>query len=283
MATTWEIRLSGDDPAYARQAAMEAFREVDRCERLLSRFWEGGEVWCLNRLTCGASLRLSEETHACLLRAVHLQSVTAGAFHPGLGGVMDLVRAGEHWLPALGDLGRGCLVLEENSPVVECVEEGMKLDLGAIGKGFALDRVRLLLGEWGFTTMLLSAGGSSVLAAGEPWDVRLLGDAIRPTLTLHDVAVGSSGTSVQGQHGIDVRRRTCQPRHHRSWAFCASAADADALSTAAMLMEDAEIAQALETFGEPCAILLETLEGTRLVQHLHARPSGFATQLGLAP
>lgn len=281
MATTWEIRLPQDDPAYARQAASAAFLEVDRLENLLSRFREGGEIWRLNRLPREGRMLLSEETHACLWRALQLSEITGRAFHPGLGAVMDRVRADGDWLEALDRLDAGCLAIGESDLCVECVDEGVSVDLGAIGKGFALDRVRRLLNEWGFSSMLLIAGGSSVIAAGDPWEVRLLGDAIRPVLQLRDVAVGSSGTSVQGNHGVDIRRRTRQPRHHRSWAFCRDAADADALSTAAMLMDAEEIGRALDGFGQPAAILLETLEDTHLVRKIHSRPEGFAGALGL--
>lgn len=282
MATTWEIRLPSDDAAYARQAAGEAFREVDRLERLLSRFQEGGEVWCVNHLRAGEQLRLSEETHGCLLRAMRMQDITGGAFHPGLGGVMDRVRSGGDWQSELAEISRGCLAVDDVLPLVACVREGFQLDLGAIGKGYALECVRALLSDWGFSAMLLNAGGSSLLGAGTAWEIRLRGDAIRPSVLLRDLAVGSSGLSVQGRHMVDVRTGTRDPRHHRSWAFCRNAADADALSTAAMLMDGAEIDAALAAFGEPGAVLLETLAGNQLVKRLHAHPAGFAADLGLS-
>jgi len=282
MATTWEIRLPGDDPTYARQAAGEAFREVDRLERLLSRFQEGGEVWCVNHLREGEEFRLSEETHGCLLRALRMQEITGGAFHPGLGGVMDRVRSGGDWESELAAVARGCLALDDSLPLVVCVREGFQLDLGAIGKGYALECVRTLLSDWGFSTMLLNAGGSSLLGAGTAWEIRLHGDAVRPTVFLRDLAVGSSGLSVQGRHMVDVRTGTRDPRHHRSWAFCRNAADADALSTAAMFMDAAEIASALEALGSPGAVLLETMDGNRLVKHLQAHPADFAADLGLS-
>ena len=79
MATTWEVRLPSEDRMYARQAATEAFREVDRLERLLSRFQEGGEIWCVNHLRTGEQLQLSEETHECLLSALRMHEMTQGA------------------------------------------------------------------------------------------------------------------------------------------------------------------------------------------------------------
>lgn len=277
----WEIRLPSDDRVYARQAAMEAFREVDRLERLLSRFQEGGEIWCVNRLRAGERLQISEETHGCLMRAMRMHELSGGYFHPGLGGVMDRVRAQEGWEEELTTLDQGCLVLDEHSPVVECLTEGFRIDLGAIGKGYALDRIQGLLEEWGFSKMLLNAGGSSLLGAGQAWEVRLLGDAIRPMVSLRDWAVGSSGTSVQGRHLVDARRGTREARHHRSWAFHREAAYADALSTAVMLMESEEIERMLSDFNEPCVVLLETMDKGTLVRRLHASSDEWARALGL--
>lgn len=281
MATMWEIRLPSEDRVYARQAAMEAFREVDRLERLLSRFQEGGEIWCVNHLRKGEQLQISEETHGCLLRAMRMHELSGGYFHPGLGGVMDRVRAEGDWAPELATLDQGCLIVDEHSPVVECQAEGFRIDLGAIGKGYALDRIKVLLEEWGFSKMLLNAGGSSLLGAGQAWELRLLGDAIRPMIRLEGWAVGSSGTSVQGRHLVDARRGTREARHHRSWAFHREAAYADALSTAAMLMESAEIERMLADFDEPSVVLLETLEEGALVRRLHASADEWARALGL--
>ena len=281
MATTWEIRLPSEDRAYARQAATEAFREVDRLERLLSRFQEGGEIWCVNHMRTGERLQISEETHACLLQALRVHELSLGAFHPGLGGVMDRVRAEKDWAAELGVLEEGCLVVDDQAPVVACTAEGFRLDLGAIGKGFALDRLRTLLEEWGFSQMLLNAGGSSLLGLGMPWELRLRGDAIRPLIVLQDMAVGSSGTSVQGQHIVDTRRGTREAWHHRSWVFHREAAYADALSTAALVMESSEIEVMLRKVEEPAVVVLETMEGNQLIKRLHAVAEDLPRQLGL--
>lgn len=283
MATTWEFRVEAEDPEIARRAAVEAFREVDRLERLLSRFVEGSDVWCLNHLQRGGQRRIGDETHACLMRAMEMQEITSGAFDAGLGGVMDAVRKeSPDWKQSLAALGEGCLALDDAQPIVACVEPGFQLDLGAIGKGFALDWARRVLAEWEITSALLSAGGSSILCIGEqPWPIRMLGDFLRTDISLREAAVGSSGKSVKGDHIVDTRRQTRQTLHHRAWAFCTNAADADALSTAAMVMDEAEIGETLRRYAQPAVIVLETIEQSCLVKRIYSEHPDFAAAIGV--
>jgi len=74
---------------------------------------------------------------------------------------------------ASGEHGRGIreapLLLDENDLSVEVCTTGLTLDLGGLGKGYALDRVRFLLADWGMNRCLIHGGGSSILALDPPW------------------------------------------------------------------------------------------------------------------
>jgi thiamine biosynthesis lipoprotein len=145
------------------------------------------------------------------------------------------------------------------------------LDLGAIGKGYALDCAAEILREWDLPHALLLAGGSSLLALAAPpgtqgWEIGL---TARQSIWLADIALGASGATVKGAHIFDPRDGTPSHGYFRTWANAPSAAAADALSTAAMLLNRAELeqvttrlpetgfaliaaeerAEALETFG----------------------------------
>jgi thiamine biosynthesis lipoprotein len=80
MATTFEVLVGGKEEAYARQAARAAFAEVDRLERLFSRFDPSSEICRLGRLAPGETLRIGLETAEVLGLAAFIQGETGGAF-----------------------------------------------------------------------------------------------------------------------------------------------------------------------------------------------------------
>ena len=135
MTTKWEIRIAGEDPTYAAQAAMAAFEWADRIEGLLSRFREESELSVIARLAPGGRFRLSELTFACLSLARECEVATGAAFSLGATAVR-LGQARPAW--RLNAASRELVV--ERAPCL--------LDAGAIGKGFALDRMAEELTEW---------------------------------------------------------------------------------------------------------------------------------------
>lgn len=235
MATVFEVRIAGEEAAFAAQAAHATFDVVDKLEALLSRFHPGSEIAALSRLAPGESLQVSEPTATCLALALDVEQQTGHAFSLAA----TASRTGQP--PARWTLHPASRTVT--------VHEGLcLLDLGAIGKGFALDRMAEELREWGCPSFLLVAGGSSVLAGDPPpgtaaWTARL-SDPARPdapaeNIELVHAALGSSGLALQGNHITDPR--TGQPaRHrHRTWVRADGAAEADAFSTALMVLDDA--------------------------------------------
>lgn len=249
MATAFEVRIASDDADYARRAATEAFVIVDRLENLLSRFREHSEISRLGRLDDGEGMRVSPETFECLRLATAMQAATGGAFDPALG----------HRLAPDGNTEeRGRLILYPEDSAVAREGGPVKLDLGAIGKGYALDLVARMLAEWELTSALLIAGGSSLLALDGPtpdtgWEVTL---TRRQSFRLRRKALGASGGAIKGAHILDPRDGKPCHLHARTWAVATSAAEADALSTACMLLEPEEIAEVCAALPESGAALL---------------------------
>lgn len=238
MATVFEVRIAGEAPLFAAQAAHAAFEVADRIERLLSRFRPDSEIAAITRLAPGESLQVSEPTAACLMLALDIESQTDGAFSLAA----TAARAGH--VPARWTLD------PVNHKIT--VHEGVcQLDLGAIGKGFALDRMAEELREWGCPSFLLVAGGSSVLAGDPPpgsdgWTARLSDPAHATdpaeTIPLAHAALGSSGLALQGEHITDPRTGTPVRERRRTWVRADSAAEADAFSTALMVLDDVNTA-----------------------------------------
>jgi thiamine biosynthesis lipoprotein len=237
MATHFEIVVAGAAPDYARQAAAAAFRELDRLETQLSRFVEGSDIARANGLGPGESIAIGSDTLECLLLAAEASVATDGAFDPAYASGRSERAA-----------NRPAFTLDPSAHTLTSHAAPLRLDLGAVGKGFALDRMAEILREWDVLTACLNAGGSTVLALEAPsdaagWPVGL-GDGVHArTIPLAAAALSASGTAVKGAHLIDPRTQVAASRPGRVWALAPSAALADALSTAFFVFDEYALAE----------------------------------------
>ena len=259
MATTFEIFIADKEKAYAGQAARAAFDEIDRLERLFSRFDPSSEISRIGRLEPGGSLLVGIETAEVLGLAAFVQTETDGAFDVNyLGGRRPdgrRTRSGPRPVAALvavGTDGHGFEVTRLR-PKGRASAPGIELDLGAVGKGYALDAALSVLWDWEIRNVLLHAGTSTALAAGagpasggRGWPVgagSTAGTTSGPgRVLLRDRALSGSGTEVKGAHIIDPRTGRPAAGPAAAWASHPSAAASDALSTAFMVMSTADVA-----------------------------------------
>lgn len=236
MATTFGVFIADVGPAYARQAASAAFRELDRLESELSRYVESSDIARANRLATGETIPIGEDALHCLLVAAEVAAATGRTFDAAYASV-----------PAAGAGPDAPLYsLDPAAHTLTSHAATLHLDLGAVGKGYALDRLAATLREWDIAAALLQSGGSTALAldppAGAPgWLVGLGEGASRRELPLVQAALSGSGTAVKGAHLVDPRTRAPAPRARRVWALAPNAAVSDALSTAFFIMADDEI------------------------------------------
>ena len=146
MATVYEVYAVHADLTYAAQAAQAAFELLDRLERELSRFLPNSDITRINHLDAGESTSVTPSTLECLVIARHMFDLTGGAFDVSIGS------------------GLPSLQLDVENCVVRATTRGVRLDLGGIGKGYAVDLMAELLEEWGVHDSLVHGGFSSVLA-----------------------------------------------------------------------------------------------------------------------
>lgn len=262
MATYFEIVIAGQERDYARYAAEACFRELDRLEDLLSRYRESSDIARANGLARGATAPVMHETLECLLIAADVALATGRAFDPAYA----TERGPE--LPA----DAPPFTLDPDHHTLTSHAERLHLDLGAVGKGFALDRMADLLREWNIDSACLNAGGSSVLPLGAAtasnargWPIGLGEGRGHRTIFLSGQSLSGSGTAVKGAHLIDPRTGQPAPRVSRTWALAPTAALADALSTAFFVMVEADIAAFCTEHPEIGAAL--TAPGEELIVH----------------
>ena len=279
MATTFEVIVVHKDERYASQAAAAAFEEVDRLEAELSRFIENSDVSRINSARLGERLVLGLATFECLEISRRAYNDTKGAFDVTIGSLLKCWRndRGEPRTPTQEELnlarnhtGTDLLALNEDEHTVEVLREGVQVDLGGMGKGYAVDRMANLLREWGIDVALISGGYSSVLALDGPaglkgWPVTMShpGKGKTTLAKLHFQRRALSGSGVQkGGHIINPRTGRPVKGRRAAWSSTLDGASGDALSTAFMIMEPDEIEEYCRHYAEALAmVILEEKEG----------------------
>lgn len=270
MATVFELIICQEDidEPYAMQAAHAVFSEVDRLEEQLSRFLPGSDIWRVNNLQSGQSAPIGLAAIDCLSLSKAVHEETGGAFDITIGPLMKIFRNNdgtprtpdpEEEAYARQRVGIDVFELTDNG-FVTAHRDYPLLDLGAVGKGYALDQAASVLQEWSIHHALINAGDSSILAMGSPdgdegWVVTV-GNKEKIALRLNDRAVSGSGFQVQGNHIMNPRIMQPVPvRAERIWASAPTAALSDALSTAFTIMTKSEIDAFCDRHPDVYAIL----------------------------
>jgi FAD:protein FMN transferase len=253
MACRFEVCLPATDGAHV-DAARKALEEADRVEAMLAPFRDSSEVARLNRQAASEPLAASADFFALLQYCWQLSADTGGAFDltsAPLGRCRAAARRdGRRASTAEIEAARAMVGfdrvrLDPAAGTIGLIGSGTRVSFGAVGKGYAVDRMGQVLRAREVSQALVSAGGSSVLAIGGrdrgwPVDVRSERPEKPLRLWLKDGALGTSGSGEQfvlvdgRRHGGVFDPRTgLEPREvRRAIVVTADATTADALSTA---------------------------------------------------
>ncbi|MCX8157073.1 MAG: FAD:protein FMN transferase [Verrucomicrobiae bacterium] len=262
MATRFELVLPGTPTPSLRAAGEEALGEIARLEGLLSVYRPTSEIAHVNACAAREAVRVSPPVFAVLERARRWHELTGGAFDITIGPLLRCwgFMGAEGAMPepaavaaARAVTGMQWVELDAAEMTVRFRKPGVMVDLGGIGKGYALDCAIELLREAGVRDALLHGGTSSVYALGAPpdtgaWRLGIESHPLRaggPKIPLAVVELRDQSLTVSTVWGKHFQRegrtyghildpRTGEPAEAAvvSAVRCASATDGDALATA---------------------------------------------------
>ncbi len=188
-----------------KRAPEIVFNEIKRVESLLSKYKQGSGVSRLNKT---GKIQASPETFYVIKKAKEFSEKSGGAFDITVGPLVDLwgfsqkkyrVPDEESIKEALKLVGSDKIILNSRNNVIELKIQGMKIDLGAIAKGYAIDCAVKKLRESGIKSCLINAGGQIYALgtkSGRPWNIALRNPykkTFKEHFKLTDKAVATSG------------------------------------------------------------------------------------------
>jgi thiamine biosynthesis lipoprotein len=262
MGSLAEIQAYHTDGDVAQRAIGAALDEMQRVDRLLSNYLPDSELSRMNREAAKAPFRASAELYEFVKRCRRYFDDTLGTFDPTMGPV---VRAWGFFTPrpsrptqedagaAKRRSGFDKVRLDDAARSVAYAVDGIELDPGGIGKGYAADRAVAVLGQFGIARALVSAGGSTLYAMGQPpgkdgWKLGVR-DPTRPATSIRYVTLRDRGLSTSGiaerfveidgrrvGHIIDPRTGDPVEGMCQVTLTAPTATDSDALTKAAFLL-----------------------------------------------
>ena len=257
MGTLCTAQVHAPNDTVASRALRAGFDEIARIEQVMSSWREDSDVTMLNATAGKQPFPCPAELYAALVSARTLAEHTDGAYDPTIGPLIEAWDLrGKGRVPnkrqlekAMAPVGWQSLVLDSDTQTASFERDGMAVDLGGIGKGFALDHAVVAMELRGATRGLLNFGGEiCAWSDGTPWDVSIAdpADRLRPvlTFTITDAAVSTSAQSERGferkgvRYGHVLDPKTGRPVDSTGsvTVIAGSATQADALSTALFVM-----------------------------------------------
>lgn len=284
MACDFSIQFHAADGAEANDAALAALDLVDKLEAQLTIYRETSEILEINRRAAGEWVAVEPQLFALLELCAWLHGETSGAFDLTSGPLSRawgfLRRDGRvpseaSIAAARANVGFDKVELDRDRRMLRFRQPGVEINLNAVGKGYALDRAAQLLDERRVADFLCHGGRSSVVARGRQrgddgpgWRIAVPhpcdAERIVGELTLRDEALGTSGSGTQffvadGRrfgHLIDPRTGSPSAGVFTATVVAATAAEADALSTAFYVMGPGGAAEYCAAHRDVAAVMV---------------------------
>ena len=207
MGTRVSVELWDEDEAHGRELVALVMEEYRRIDRAMSTYKPDSEISQVNARAATGPVTISAELYSLLERSIDLSEASGGAFditYESVGYLYDFrarqrpsdAEIGEH----LAAVDYRHVVLDREHSTVRFTAEGVRINLGGIAKGYAVQRASELLRAEGVLHAILNAGGDTRVIGdrlGEPWIVGIrhprLEDEVFTRMPLVDEAISTSG------------------------------------------------------------------------------------------
>ena len=234
MATRFELVLFGDNAVALRAAGEEALEEVERLESQLSLFRPTSEIAHLNARAAYEAVRVTPAVFALLEHAQRLTEETNGAFDITIaplvrcwgfmGGPGHLPKA-EELAAARASTGMHWVRLDKSACSVRFERQGVMLDLGAIGKGYAIERAVELLRDAGVASAFIHGGTSTLYGLGRPpgadsWTVAIADPRMPQSATGPRVLGEEPEAHVPSNQAISEHPESARKGHFATVTLC---------------------------------------------------------------
>jgi FAD:protein FMN transferase len=258
MGTIFEIAAYGPSPSQTSLAIDQAFKEVVRLDHVMSDYIPDSDLSRINRAAHFRFEPIPQDLFQVIQQSLVYSRLSMGEFDITVGPLARLWKAeiqdGTIPSKAEEDKLRRCVgwrnVILIPPDRIEFRSPCMAIDLGAIGKGYAVDRAAAVLRSYGIDRALISAGGSTIYAMGAPpgrpaWVVQLRDPSgkLNPEVSLKGNSVSTSEQTRNPEHGsapfghiIDPAKGVPVKTPYSVSVVAGSATASDALSTTLLLM-----------------------------------------------
>jgi thiamine biosynthesis lipoprotein len=264
MGVPWTITVFAATPEVGREAVEAAFAEVGRLEGILSDYDPTSELVRLSAAAPTESpVSVGDDLWKVLRAAEEWRDRSGGAFDPTVGPLTTLWRQArrsgvipraDKLAAARQAVGAATLALDGEQRAVSLRVPGMRLDLGGIGMGYAVDRALGVLAAHGVTRAMVDASGDIAVSGPPPggaaWKIEVAalagreGSDERGVVELVNAAVTTSGDAFQAveidglrySHIVDPRTGLGVPGPAAVTVIAPDCITADAVATAASVM-----------------------------------------------
>jgi FAD:protein FMN transferase len=277
MGTLISLEIDSQKHDQARICAKQVFDEINRIEQLMSPYIAESEISQINNKAVAQTVAVSPELFDLLKTSIKFSELSGGAFDISFASIgyqydyrKKIQPDEKHIKQALPNVNYRNIKLDRNS--VRLTQSGMRIDLGGIAKGYAVDRAIDLLKKCGISSAIVSAGGDSRIIGdknGRPWIIGIQHprnkDAYALRIPLSNTAISTSGdyeryflTNDERIHHI-INPRTGRSAK-RSWSASVIGPDAtttDALSTTLFVLGAEKGIQLIEKMQDMDAIIID--------------------------